>query len=94
MNIPNILKKKDPEPIPPEVLDAYEQAKTQRRIENAKTKGIQDADKIFNYQPLYKKLLNGGKWLLQDLSEGAANTRPEVFFNMDDEQPRRRRKRR
>ena len=98
MNPLTLFKKKEREETPEEkeayeaALKAYYEELKIRRIENAKKKAAIDAGKIFNYQPFYKKLLSGGKWLIQDLSEGAAKTRPEVFFNMDDETPPRKRK--
>lgn len=77
-----------------EIDNAYIEAKTQRRIENAKNAGVRDADSIVNQKPFYQKLMGGASWLIRDLSEGAAKTNPEVFFSWDEPQTKRKRRRR
>jgi hypothetical protein len=77
-----------------DVEAAYIEAKKQRRIENAKTAGVRDADGLVNQKPFYQKLMGGASWLIKDLSEGAANVNPDALFTFDDPKPKRKRRRR
>lgn len=88
----NPLKKQEQEPIDPEIMEAYEKAKKERRIENAKRIGIQDADRLANQKPFYKKVMGALVAVGKDLVENAPNTDPSILFNMDDT-PRKRKKR-
>lgn len=88
----NPLKKQEQELIDPEIMEAYEKAKKERRIENAKRIGIQDADRLANQKPFYKKVMGALVAVGKDLVENAPNTDPSVLFNMDDT-PRKRKKR-
>lgn len=76
-----------------EIDTAYIDAKTQRRIENAKAAGARDADELLNQKPFYQKLAGGAGWLMRDLSAGAARSNPNVLFSFDDP-PQRQVKRR
>lgn len=73
---------------------AYVEAKTKRRIENAKNAGIRDADNLVNQKPFYQKVMGGASWLIKDLSQGAANVNPDVLFTFDDPPRNKRRRKR
>lgn len=76
-----------------QIDQAYIDAKTQRRIENAKAAGIRDADNLVNQKPFYQKLMGGAQWLVKDLSEGASRVNPDALFTFDTPQPKRKRRR-
>ena len=71
---------------------AYLQAKEEKRLENARAAGVRDADKLANQQPFYQKLVNGGAWLLRDLSDGAGKVNTDALFSWDEKPKRKRRK--
>ena len=89
----NPFKKPNQEPTDPEIMQAYEQAKKERRIENAKRIGIQDADRLVNQKPFYMKVTGALVALGKDLVQNAPNCDPNVLFNMDEPETQKRRRR-
>lgn len=72
---------------------AYQKAYDEQRIKNATQKGIEDANRLANQQPFYKKVLNAASAVTKDFAEGASKTNPDALFTFDDPKPQRRRTR-
>jgi hypothetical protein len=72
---------------------AFNQAKEEQRIKNAKAAGIASANKISNRKPFYLKILSVAKTVGKDVVQGASKTDPNVLFSFDGpKKPRRKRK--
>ena len=70
---------------------AYNKAKQEQRLKNARAAGIRDAEREANRKPFYKKLAGVGMALGKDMLDGASKTNPDVFFSFDKPKPKRRR---
>ena len=71
---------------------AYNQAKQEQRIKNARAAGIRDAEREAHRQPFYQKLIGAGMALGKDVMAGASKTNPDVFFSFDKPKPKKRKK--
>ena len=71
---------------------AYNQAKQEQRIKNARAAGIRDAEREAHRKPFYQKLIGAGMALGKDVMAGASKTNPDVFFSFDKPKPKKRKK--
>ena len=67
-----------------EVQAAYELAKKERRIENAKRKAVLDADKLANQKPFYQKVMGAASAIGKDLMQASSNVNPDALFTFND----------
>ena len=78
-----------------QINKAYIEAKVNRRIENAKIKGIADADKMANQKPFYQKLMGAAATVGKDMIKQSSQTNTDVLFNFGEtKKPRHRKKKR
>ena len=63
-----------------QINKAYVEAKVSQRIENAKAKGVADANRLANQKPLYQKLMGAAATVGKDLVKGSGNVNTDAFF--------------
>ena len=72
-----------------EVQAAYDLAKKIRRIENAKQKGVMDADKLANQKPFYQKVIGAASAIGKDLMQASSNVNPDALITFNEPEPQR-----
>ena len=73
---------------------AYNQALEAQRIENAKAKGVADANRLANHKPFYQKVLGVVTNIGKDLVKASGNVNPDALITFDEPKERQRRKHR